>query len=96
MSLFTTLQVVYNGPMKIVMHYNEGDGCTYSCDVNLPFDYDSPEQALVDFEDLFHRSGGLFVFMGQEFFKETFMEAGRVFLPSFYTLEEWFETQKIG
>ena len=35
--------------MRIVMKYQVGDGCTYSCDVVKPIEYVSVEQARLDF-----------------------------------------------
>jgi len=92
--------------MKIVMHYVEGDGCTYSCDQDLPFEYESAEAALVEFERLFNEARGngnpkgnlamgQFTFAGMEFYCCTFVDGGQVFFPEFYTLDEWFEQKRI-
>lgn len=81
--------------MRLVMHYGEGDGCTYSCDVNVPFNYESAEQALIDFEIALHaaqKNQTNIEFMGIGFDLSTFVQRGNVFLPDFYTLDEWFDT----
>lgn len=90
--------------VKCVMSYTEGDGCTYSCDHNFPFEYESVEAALVDFERLMTEARATvnsFKFCGQEFYADTFVHRNSlgtqiVYLPDFFTLDEWFETQKIG
>jgi hypothetical protein len=86
--------------MQIVMCFTEGDGCTYSADHTYPFEYESAEAALVEFERLFkyHRrpgNGGIFTFVGMEFHCDTFHSGIDVYLPAFYTITEWFDTQRI-
>jgi hypothetical protein len=92
--------------MNVVMCYTEGDGCTYSCDHDLPFEYESAEAALVEFERLFNEardagnpkgnlSMGRFVFIGTEFYCCTFVHERKVYLPEFYTLDEWFAVKRI-
>jgi hypothetical protein len=89
--------------MKCVMFYTEGDGCTYSCDASLPFEYESAEVAIVDFERLCTEahtnaaSRGKFTFAGMEFYTGTFRSHGldRFYFPEFFTLDEWFESQRI-
>ena len=91
--------------MKIVMTYDVSDGCTYSCEVTLPLEYDSPEQALLDFEAAFNAANvvdpvtgyfhGVFTVFGQEFFVVTFKYEGVVTLPNFYSLDEWFNIHRI-
>ena len=34
--------------MRLILSYSVGDGCTYSCDIRLPFEYSSKEQAELD------------------------------------------------
>lgn len=80
---------------KIVMSYSEGDGCTYSCQNDVPFWYESTEQALVDFENLIKSGGEEFKFAGMDFYRFTFVELSEcgkeyVNLPNFYTMDEWF------
>lgn len=91
--------------MKIVMTYDVTDGCTYSCEVTLPLEYDSPEQAKLDFEAAFNAANvidpvtgyfhGTFMMFGQEFFVVTFKYEGEVTLPNFYSLDEWFNIHRI-
>ena len=86
---------------QVVMCYSVGDGCTYHCDVTLPIFYESPEQALVDFEKLciaaheapWQVSHGTFVFCGTEFNESDFYEKDVLYLPSFLTVDEWFDQQ---
>lgn len=85
--------------VKVVMVYTEGDGCTYSADHNYPFEYESPEQALVDFEALFiaaRKSNTDFTFIGMEFYPAMFMDGPAVYLPEFLTLDEWFTAKRIN
>jgi len=35
---------------KLVVSYTHGDGCTFSCDENVPVEYESAEQLTVDIE----------------------------------------------
>ena len=35
--------------MRLVMIYNVGDDCTYSCEVIRPIEYESKEKAILDF-----------------------------------------------
>lgn len=35
---------------KLVIQYNVGDDCTYSCDVTIPLIYESKDKALFDLE----------------------------------------------
>lgn len=85
--------------IKLVMSYVDGDGCTYSCDVDLPFMYESAEAALVDFEQAFlNAKDGRFNFVGHEFYVSSFREhnSSYVQLPNFYTLDEWFQAKYIN
>jgi hypothetical protein len=89
--------------MKCVMFYTDGDGCTYSCDVSLPFEYVSACDALIDFERLCTEAHtnpelrGAFWFAGMEFNSCTFHSHGldQFYFPEFYSLEEWFDAQRI-
>jgi hypothetical protein len=36
--------------MKLIVSYTEGDGCTYSCQRDVPVDYESAEKLLCDIE----------------------------------------------
>lgn len=85
------------------MFYVAGDGCSWSADVNLPFEYESAEAAIVDFERLCteaHKDPelrGKFFFAGEEFYSDDFWSRGleRWYFPEFYTLDEWFEAKRI-
>lgn len=35
--------------MRLVMIYNVGDDCTYSCEIIKPIEYESKEKAILDF-----------------------------------------------
>jgi hypothetical protein len=89
--------------MQIVMCYTAGDGCTYSCDVALPIEYESVEKALVDFEDLCTMAFAKkdwrerkFTFCGREydpsdfFFPSGERQEPALFPPDFLTVDEWF------
>jgi type VI protein secretion system component VasK len=85
--------------MNVVMCYTEGDGCTYSADHNYPFEYESACDALIDFERLFNEARATvnaFTFAGMEFYADTFVERGEVYLPEFYSLDEWFAAKRIN
>ena len=92
--------------MKIVMTYSEGDGCTYSCDHTYPFEFESAEAAIVEFERLFNEANvpdpkrgyivGQFTFCGFELNVCTFKDGNQVYLPEFYTLDEWFEKCRLN
>lgn len=89
--------------MQIVMCYTAGDGCTYSCDVALPIEYPSAEQALVDFEDMCKSAFTKnwrernFTFAGHEFDPTNFFfpsgecQEPTLFPPDFLTVDEWFK-----
>ena len=56
---------------QLVLTYSVGDGCTFSCDCTLPFEYESAEAAYLDFEILFKAARddtGVVTFAGEEFF----------------------------
>ena len=77
--------------MKLVVRYNVSDGCTFSCDITQPIEYDSAEALIVAFEEAIKE--GIQEF---EIGKHTFnacdfiCESGSYSLPDIYTLEEWF------
>jgi hypothetical protein len=89
--------------MKIVMCYTDGDGYTYSCDVALPIEYESPEAALVEFEiacKAARYERREFRFGGHLFYPETFFwrdtSPDRFDPPDFLTVDEWFATVQSG
>lgn len=77
---------------RLVMCFTVGDGCTYSCDETIPFEYESAEAAIVDFEDLIKRSQHEreVTFAGHTFWPYNFFENGVFYGPSIYTVDEWF------
>jgi len=81
---------------KLVMVYENTDGCTFSCTNTIPFLYESPEAALVDIEQLlkeayFEKGLSEIAFAGQTFYVHHFVEDQVVYPPNIYTLEEWFD-----
>lgn len=95
--------------MRLIMTYSEGDGCTYSCDNVLPIEHESPEAALVDFEEKFNaalkgpRAPCEFTFADKTFlpyvFFEPSMEVGRgptYIAPNFQTVDEWFNSNGVA
>lgn len=91
--------------MRLVMIFEESDGCTYSCTTTLPIEYESAEAAILDFENLCKKQFEL-----QDWRNDTFEFAGRKFWaslfyerevgtsrrhsynsPKFMTIDEWFE-----
>lgn len=82
--------------MRIVMRYDEGDGCTYNCENVFPIEYESPEAALVDFETALSSSAGTFSFANVGLHRENFFvydgysKPRRYVAPEFLTLDEWF------
>lgn len=90
--------------MKLVLVYTAGDGYTYSCTEHRPFEYESAEAALIDFEELLLKSlkdqnrgtRGIFTFCRLELYAEHFKSttSDELFLPEILTLDEWFEAHK--
>jgi hypothetical protein len=83
--------------MKLIMCFTEGDGYTYSCHVALPVEYESPEAALVDFENMCleaRKTHQEFTFAGHQFYPGTFFwqntTPDRFDPPDFLTIDEWF------
>ena len=91
--------------VKLVMSYTVGDGYTWSAKENLPFEYESAEAAIVEFERLAIEAFGdgtyktrrSFMFAGREFEPSDFrsFELDRWYFPEFYTLDEWFEAKRV-
>ncbi len=89
--------------MKLVMTYTIGDDCTWWANEIRPFEYESVEAALVDFEYAVDKAiveHENFVFAGHHFDRTnfTFWDVNKkrhgITLPSIQTLEEWFENNK--
>lgn len=123
--------------MRLVVSYSHGDGYTYSCDENLPFEYESAEALLVDITDAANllierkkamaeawdahsKKFGFTPHAGKEaeywesytklteafpqksfsptivagettLFIEHFIDDGKFFEPTIYTVDEWFK-----
>ena len=98
--------------MILVLSFSEGDGYTYSCNVVLPFEAESPEQALVDLEKLIIETNEQskidwktdFEFCGLKLSSGLFYETSgfrddrtsRLYLPDIYTIEEWYNSEHPG
>ena len=90
--------------MKLVLFFTTGNDCTWSADQVLPFEADSAEQAIVDFEktckEAFNSNNDDFIFYGldlnySDFYFYSYNESKNVFsMPNIYTLDEWFEQNK--
>ena len=76
------------------MYFEAGDGYTYSCMNHIPFEYDSLEQAYIDFEQLVLKNTKPFSFCGFSFDPSIFKTNGEYFPPEFLELEDWFNTYK--
>ena len=122
--------------MKLVVNYSVGDGFTYCCQCDVPVEYESAEQLLVDIEDAvtrllaarknqrdrqlaFDEEHGSFAgnrpgkqrdewfvkykafyadnpfpddrdYMVGGLFTSHFIEDGKFFAPTIYTVDEWF------
>jgi hypothetical protein len=91
--------------MKLVLTYTGGDGCTYSFDETIPFNYSSKEEAEADF--LGEAEKGLekqrdFCFLGKDygwsyfFYRDPQTKKMVYFGPEFFTIEEWFDQHSIN
>jgi hypothetical protein len=76
--------------MKLVLNFSIGDGCTYFCDVTLPIEYESSEQAIVDLEAVSLKAHAereyFFTFAGHEIETAAFMireESGKLIRVKF-------------
>jgi hypothetical protein len=74
---------------KLVLRYYWCIPYEASGEVNHPFEYESKEQAFVDFTELLEKSDYDFEFLGENFDTRDAKSA------EFFTLEEWFERFKI-
>ncbi len=85
--------------MKIVLQYTETDSYTYWEKVNLTFEYVSPEISLNDFETALETAIAddleNFRFAGHEFAKRDFYKKNVKILPDMFTLDEWFEQNRV-
>ncbi len=85
---------------QLVVCYNSSDGCTYSCDVVVPVEYESAEAFIVEFEaamqQAFKKNDYLLSFANHKWDVSCFFEDGKYFDPTVYTLNEWFKQNKKG
>lgn len=94
--------------MKMILFYTDSDECSYSCDVVVPFEYESTKKAMTDFMQLAETTAFTgkyeFQFLSEHFMIRHFIEkkydANKkpVYIPTppdIYTLEEWFEKYQI-
>jgi len=81
--------------MRLVIKYTAGDGCSWSCDVVLPVEYESAEQLYVDFEAAARAAYAAnvyaFVVANREFETDCFFDRGTYLLPKILTVDEWFQ-----
>jgi hypothetical protein len=87
--------------MKLVLIYNVSDGYTFSCVATLPIEYESPEQAIVDFEKAARESRESkkqnFQFAGFTFDQtEFFYHRNEFDNPEFLTIDQWFNSHGAG
>jgi len=74
---------------KLVLRYHWCDPYVAEGDVIIPFEYESKEQAFVDFMELRENTDWEFRFLGERF------EVDDTEDVEFFTLEEWFEKYKL-
>lgn len=88
--------------MKLVMTYAIGDDCTWWANEVIPFEYESAEAALVDFDKALEQAAHSkydFDFAGHHFDCASFFEWSErkhiveKTLPDIQTLEEWFDSK---
>jgi hypothetical protein len=84
--------------MRIVIHDVQTDGCTYSCSINVPLDYESPEAFERDFksaaETAFLEKKFEFSFCGIDWTTAEHCQNDFTCSPSAYSLDAWFEKFK--
>ncbi|MDB4314466.1 hypothetical protein N9955_00395 [bacterium] len=75
--------------MKLIIVYDWCVPYEASGTETLPFEYESKEQAFVDFFELVEKKKDLFEFAGKKWFTDDDFDSVK-----FYDLEEWFEIYK--
>lgn len=73
---------------RIIGRFYDSDGYTYSCTWTNSFYAESPEAALVIFEELC-KSKTDFSFAGMQFYSHNYLPPNE--MPQFLSLDEWFE-----
>jgi hypothetical protein len=80
--------------VRLVVEYNDSDGCTYSCTMTKAVVYESAEAFAVDFEAWCNKHKGEFhpgqKFAGVIFSPSSFFEEGVYYGPNVMTVDEWF------
>jgi hypothetical protein len=86
--------------MRLVIRWDESDGCTYHCENIVPIVYESQEAFICDFEKALIASAVLkdfeFNFAGYtwstcQFYLNYVNNKHLVSLPDILTLDEWYE-----
>jgi hypothetical protein len=86
--------------MRLVLFFTDGDGCSWSADTTLPFEWESAEAAIVEFErackTAFAERQQTFMFAGHELSPDAFYPRDSYLqpkyqAPSIMTVDEWFE-----
>lgn len=87
--------------MKLILKYCITDNYTYSCDIDIPFEYESKEKFVFDLLEKFNQQywdeqAMLEEYKTCEIFDYKFYKFDFDQLEHYvYTLEEWFEKYKI-
>ncbi len=76
--------------MKLVIVWDDSDGCTYSCEIVQCLEYESAEAFLVDFDTWKQSEERQYPLYSGEGFAGTDLAPDTEF--EVYELEEWFET----
>lgn len=84
--------------MRLILIYTMSDGCTYSCEKILPFEYDSEEALIVLFEEKLDaaivESHNFFTVLGEQLFVQYFYDGQAKWLPEIMNFDHWFELNK--
>lgn len=87
--------------MKLIVEYNETDGCTYNCYNTLPIEYESRNKFHRDFEEYCYNQKKIDFsddvgFLNTGLYAGQFFEDGVYYPPIISYLEYWFELNKKG
>lgn len=80
--------------MRLIVKYETGDGCTYSCTETVPIEYESKEAAIIDFDKICKGKCspcGEFFFAGKSFTNYDFYIKGKYYAPEILMLDEWYK-----
>jgi hypothetical protein len=92
-----------NLTMRLILSFNVSDDCTFSYTETVPIEAESPEAAIVEFEEQCTAAkarcekswfDGEFTAFGRTFDTTNFYSGGLIQLPSIQTFDEWFEANK--